>query len=1061
GSTGRPKGVVIPHANVVRLFDRTHDWFRFDSADVWTLFHSYAFDFSVWELWGPLLHGGRLVVVPDDTARSPEDFLRLLADERVTVLNQTPSAFYPLIRADAEHPEHSSRLALRTVVFGGEALDVTRLTGWYERHRDSAPRLVNMYGITETTVHVTYAPLDRATADAGPASPIGTGIPDLRTYVLDETLNLAPPGAIGELYVAGEGLARGYLNRPGLTATRFLADPFGRPGTRMYRTGDRARRRADGSLEYLGRADQQVKIRGYRIEPGEIEAALHRHPGVAGAAVGVYEDATGTRRLVAHVVGTGSVPPSAAELRDHLKQSLPAHMVPAAYVPMAALPLTPNGKLDRRALPAPGPEGFAAGGERREPGTPAERLVADAWKQVLDTDDVGADDDFFALGGDSILAVRVVSCLRAAYGTDVSPRLLFTHPTLSALAAALGDPADGPGTAPEVIPAAAPGAPAPLSHAQQRLWFLDRFEPGSTEHTVLSVLRLTGPLDRAALNTALDGLVARHESLRTTFAEHDGQARQIIHPPAPVDLRTQDCADSAALDALVESEAARPFDLATGPLLRARLARLAGGDTEEHVLVLAVHHIVTDGWSMGVLGRDLGELYAAALDRRPPELPTPALRYADHAAWQRARTEGAEADLDHWRRALDGVTPLELPTDRPRPAVRTRDGALVTFTLAAALTDRLRARGREADATLFMTLLTACQILLARWSDQQDIAVGTVTAGRERPELHDVVGMFVNTLVLRARVRPELSFHDLLAEVRGTVLEAVSHQDVPFERVVDAVQPERDTSRTPLFQVMVALHNLGAEAPALPGLTVEPVTPPVRHATFDLAFDFVETDGVVTGHLEYNTGLFDPATAELLAERLRILLEAAADDPGRAVGALPLMTDTERQRVLDLGRGMPLPVPDTTFPALFEAQAARTPHLTALVAPDATLDFATLNRRANRLAHHLIRGGAGPETMVAVRLPRTSGLLVALLAVAKSGAALLFLDPRLPDERVRVLEDDARPHTLLTEETLRAADAADLPDHDPTDTDRIHPLRPENTAYIVYTSGSTGRPKGV
>ncbi|MFJ4474305.1 non-ribosomal peptide synthase/polyketide synthase [Streptomyces xanthochromogenes] len=1061
GSTGRPKGVVIPHANVVRLFDRTHDWFRFDSADVWTLFHSYAFDFSVWELWGPLLHGGRLVVVPDDTARSPEDFLRLLADERVTVLNQTPSAFYPLIRADAEHPEHSSRLALRTVVFGGEALDVTRLTGWYERHRDSAPRLVNMYGITETTVHVTYAPLDRATADAGPASPIGTGIPDLRTYVLDETLSLAPPGAIGELYVAGEGLARGYLNRPGLTATRFLADPFGRPGTRMYRTGDRARRRADGSLEYLGRADQQVKIRGYRIEPGEIEAALHRHPGVAGAAVGVYEDATGTRRLVAHVVGTGSVPPSAAELRDHLKQSLPAHMVPAAYVPMAALPLTPNGKLDRRALPAPGPEGFATGGERREPGTPAERLVADAWKQVLDTDDIGADDDFFALGGDSILAVRVVSFLRAAYGTDVSPRLLFTHPTLSALAAALGDPADGPGTAPEVIPAAAPGAAAPLSHAQQRLWFLDRFEPGSTEHTVLSVLRLTGPLDRAALNTALDGLVARHESLRTTFAEHDGQARQIIHPPAPVDLRTQDCADPGALDALVESEAARPFDLATGPLLRARLARLIGGDTEEHVLVLAVHHIVTDGWSMGILGRDLGELYAAALDRRPPELPTPALRYADHAAWQRARTEGAEADLDHWRRALDGVTPLELPTDRPRPAVRTRDGALVTFTLPAALTDRLRARGREADATLFMTLLTACQILLARWSDQQDIAVGTVTAGRERPELHDVVGMFVNTLVLRARVRPELSFHDLLAEVRGTVLEAVSHQDVPFERVVDAVQPERDTSRTPLFQVMVALHNLGAEAPALPGLTVEPVTPPVRHATFDLAFDFVETDGVVTGHLEYNTGLFDPATAELLAERLRILLEAAADDPGRAVGALPLMTDTERQRVLDLGRGMPLPVPDTTFPALFEAQAARTPHLTALVAPDATLDFATLNRRANRLAHHLIRGGAGPETVVAVRLPRTSGLLVALLAVAKSGAALLFLDPRLPDERVRVLEDDARPHTLLTEETLRAAGAADLPDHDPTDTDRIHPLRPENTAYIVYTSGSTGRPKGV
>ncbi|MFE9411577.1 non-ribosomal peptide synthase/polyketide synthase [Streptomyces sp. NPDC006704] len=1061
GSTGRPKGVVIPHANVVRLFSRTHDWFRFDSTDVWTLFHSYAFDFSVWELWGPLLHGGRLVVVPDETARSPEDFLRLLADEQVTVLNQTPSAFYPLIRADAEHPKDSERLALRTVVFGGEALEVSRLADWYARHADTAPRLVNMYGITETTVHVTYAPLNRAAAHAGPASPIGTAIPDLETYVLDETLNLAPPGAVGELYVAGQGLARGYLNRPGLTASRFLADPFGRPGARMYRTGDRARRRADGGLEYLGRADQQVKIRGYRIEPGEIEAALHSHPGVAGAAVGVYEDTEGTRRLVAHVVAAGAAAPSAAELRSHLQQSLPAHMVPAAYVPMPALPLTPNGKLDRRALPAPGPGGFATAGEHTQPRTPAERLVAAAWAEVLDTEEVGADDDFFALGGDSILAVRVVSRLRSAFGGDLSPRLLFTHPTLSALAGALGDPSDTPETPVGAIPAAHPDDPAPLSHAQQRLWFLDRFEPGSTEYTTLSLLRLTGPLDPSALRTALDGLVARHESLRTTFAEHDGQARQIIHPPAPVDLRTQDCADAAALDALVKSEAARPFDLGTGPLIRAHLARLTAAGTEQHVLVLALHHIVTDGWSMGVLGRDLGELYAAALERRRPDLPTPSLRYADHAAWQRARTGQGEADLAYWRRALDGVTPLELPTDRPRPAVRTREGDLVTFTLPAALTDRLRARGREADATLFMTLLTACQIVLARWSGQQDITVGTVTAGRDRPELHDVVGMFVNTLVLRARVRPELSFRDLLREVRATVLDAVSHQDVPFERVVDAVQPERDTSRTPLFQVLVALHNLGTELPALPGLEVEPMVPPVRHATFDLAFDFVERDGAVTGHLEYSTGLFDRTTAHLLTDRLRVLLQAAADDPELGVGALPLMTGAERQRLLDLGRGTPLPGPGTTFPALFEARAARTPHLTALVAPDATLDFATLNERANRLAHHLIGEGAGPESVVAVRLPRSCGLLVALLAVAKAGAALLFVDPRLPAERVRVLLEDARPRAVLSEDTLRAADAPGLPAHNPTDADRVTPLHPENTAYIVYTSGSTGRPKGV
>ncbi|MGY3199992.1 amino acid adenylation domain-containing protein/non-ribosomal peptide synthase protein (TIGR01720 family) [Streptomyces sp. TE5632] len=1063
GSTGRPKGVVIPHANVVRLFTRTSHWFGFGADDVWTMFHSYAFDFSVWELWGPLLHGGRLVVVPDETARSPEDFLRLLADEQVTVLNQTPSAFYPLIRADAEHPETGARLALRTVIFGGEALDVGRLADWWTRHPATAPRLVNMYGITETTVHVTHAPLDPATDADGPAGPIGTAIPDLRVYVLDADLVPVPPGAIGELHVAGEGLARGYLGRPGLTAARFLADPFGPPGSRMYRTGDRAKWRADGTLEYLGRADAQVKIRGYRIEPGEIEAALHTRPGVAEAAVGVFEDASGTRRLVAHVVGSGGEPPAAAELRAHLERLLPAHMVPAAYVPMEALPLTVNGKLDRRALPAPGPDGYATGTDRTPPRTPAERLVAAAWADVLGAEEVNAGDDFFALGGDSILAVRVTARLRAAFGPEVSPRLLFTRPTVAALAAELGEPADD-ASAPQAdaIPATAPQTPAPLSYAQQRLWFLDRFEPGSTEYTTLSVLRLRGPLDESALRTALDGLVARHEALRTTFTEQDGQARQSVNPSHRVDLPVDELTTApdarAALDALLEREAAKPFDLAAGPLLRARLARLAAG---EHVLVLAVHHIVTDGWSLGVLGRDLGELYAAAHEGRRPRLPALPVRYADHAAWQRARADRVEQQLAHWRETLDAVPPLELPTDRPRPAVRTRDGALVTFTLPAELTDRLRERGREADATLYMTLLTACTALLSRWADQDDFAVGTVTAGRERSELHDVVGMFVNTLVLRNRVRPGTSFRALLKQVRGTVLEAFAHQDVPFERLVDTLQPERDTSRTPLFQVMVALHNLGAEAPALLDLDVEPVMPPVRHATFDLAFDFVEGDGGVTGHLEYNTGLFDEDTVRRLAARLRLLLEAAAQDPDRDVRALELMTAAERRRVLHDWQGPRRAVPKTTFPALFEAQAARTPHVTALVARDATLDFTALNERANRLAHHLVAQGVAPERVVAVRLPRTSDLLVAVLAVVKAGGALLCLDPDLPEERVAHLLADAAPHTVLTADALRDTPWDRLPAHDPTDRDRLAPLRPDHAAYIVYTSGSTGRPKGV
>ncbi|MFF2149141.1 amino acid adenylation domain-containing protein [Kitasatospora sp. NPDC058190] len=676
---------------------------------------------------------------------------------------------------------------------------------------------------------------------------------------------------------------------------------------------------------------------------------------------------------------------------------------------------------------------------------------------MLATAEAGAEDDFFAHGGDSILAVRVTARLRAAFGrADLSPRLLFTHPVLADLAEALGEPA---GSAPAAIPVLAdPDAEPPLSYAQQRLWFLDRFEPGSTEYTTLAVLRLRGVLDRAALGAALDALVERHEALRTTFAERDGRARQVVRPPHPVELPCEDL-DPAGLDALLERIAATPFDLAAGPLLRARLARSA---EDEHVLALAVHHIATDGWSMRVLGRDLAELYAAALGGRRPDLPALPVRYTDFAAWQRARTDRAEADLAYWRRTLAGLAPLELPTDRPRPAVRGRDGALVTFTLPAELTARLRARGREADGTLYTVLLTACQVLLARWAGQRDIAVGTVTSGREHGELHDVVGMFVNTLVLRGEVRPESSFRELLAAARATVLEALGHQEVPFERLVDELQPERDTSRTPLFQVMVALHNLGAEVPRLPGLVVEPVTPPVRGATFDLSFDFVEGDGGLTGHLEYNTGLFDPRTAENLAAWLRTLLEAAAEDPTTAVGDLPLMTAAQRQQVLVRGRGEPLPAePDTTFPALFEAQVARTPHTTALVARDAVLDYAALNARANRLARHLVALGAGPEQPVAVRLPRTSDLPVALFAVLKAGAAVLFVDPDLPEERAALLLDDARPRTVLTERTLREVPWDALPDHDLTDADRTCPLLPQHTAYVVFTSGSTGRPKGV
>jgi amino acid adenylation domain-containing protein/non-ribosomal peptide synthase protein (TIGR01720 family) len=1095
GSTGKPKGVVIPHGNVVRLFTATRHWFAFDEHDVWTMFHSHAFDFSVWEIWGPLLHGGRLVVVPHAVSRSPEEFLRLLVAERVTVLNQTPSAFYQLMQAEQDNRDLGAGLSLRYVVFGGEALDLWRLDAWYDRHADTAPVLVNMYGITETTVHVSYVALDRASAARATGSTIGVAIPDLRVYLLDADLAPVPPGVVGEMYVAGAGLARGYLHQPGLTAGRFIANPFGEPGNRMYRTGDLARWHTDGQLEYLGRADHQVKIRGFRIELGEIEVALAEHPGVAATVVLAREDQPGLKRLVAYVVPAGSTDertePGAAELRAFLGRTLPDHMLPSAFVMLDRLPLNANGKLDRRALPAP-EWGGAAGAGHVEPRTDMERAVADIWADVLGVERLGVRDNFFDLGGDSILSIRVTARLRAAFGVDLSPRAVFTHPTVAALAAAIAtdatpptDPIDG-----SIVDTPAPVAmphdgDVPLSLAQQRLWFLNEFEPDSDEYVTAFALRLRGRLDVDALDAALTGLVARHESLRTTFDSVDGRGVQLVHPPSDVRVALLDLSGlpsrerAAELDGVLAA-AVRPFDLRQGPLLRAELVRL--GECE-HALTLTMHHIVTDGWSTGLISEELSELYAAAVRGADPELPEVPLRYADFAVWQRKllASGGMDAQLAYWRGQLDGVAPLELATDRPRPPVQTKNGALLEFSVPADLTDRLRAVGRRQDGTLFMTLVAACQVLLHRWSGQDDIAVGTVSSGRERAELERLVGMFVNTLVLRSRVSDEQTFTEFLAGVRDTVLDAFAHQDVPFERVVDEVQPERDTSRTPLFQAMVVLQNLRNQVPVLPGLAVEELALPVTTASFDVSLDFLERDGGLLGVFEYNTDLFDAATVARLAKHVLVLLTGIVDDPDRPLGALPLLPESERHQVLEAWNDTALDVPALTFPDLFEAQARRTPDVTALVCQDVALSFAEVNMRANRLAHHLIAAGVGPERMVALALPRSAEMLLSILAVLKAGGVYLPVDRSLPPERIRLLLRDAAPvlvvtttgsgnvHVALDEATAHLSiDHPDTvarlevcPDNDPTDAHRRGPLRTDNTAYVIYTSGSTGTPKGV
>ncbi|MGW4061459.1 non-ribosomal peptide synthase/polyketide synthase [Amycolatopsis sp. NPDC004747] len=1049
GSTGLPKGVVIPHRNVTRLFAATDARFGFGADDVWTLFHSYAFDFSVWELWGPLLHGGRLVVVPHAVSRSPREFLRLLADERVTVLNQTPSAFYQLARADEDDPETGARLALRYVVFGGEALDTLRLAGWFARHGDRAPRLVNMYGITETTVHVTHHDL---VSDADSPGSIGTALPDLRGYVLDSDLNPVPAGVPGELHVAGDGLARGYLGRPGLTAARFVADPFGAPGSRMYSSGDLVSRTRDGALRYHGRADQQVKIRGFRIEPGEIEATLLTLADVGSAAVLAREDEPGRKRLVAYVVPAApDAPPSAARLREHLSRSLPEYMVPSAFVTLDELPLTRNGKLDQRALPAPAatdPGSFV------EPRTETERAVAAVLATTLGLERVGADGNFFTLGGDSILSIRFTSALREAFGVDVSPRTVFDHPTVAGLAAAL--PAAPATPAAAAITRADRDGELPLSFAQQRLWFLDDFVPDNPEHVTVFGVRLRGDLRPGALARALTRLIARHEPLRTTFPAVDGRPRQVVGEPWQLALPVTDLAGPAAeedLRRLLTEDLARPFDLAAGPLLRARLVRVAPDD---HALVLAMHHIITDGWSMGVLAGELVTLYGDENAELPP-LP---IQYADFAAWQRARLTGAFLDdqLAFWRRELDGVRPLDLPTDRPRPATRTGNGAELGFTLGAEALAGLHRLCRDSGTTLFTALVAGCQLVLRRWAGQDDVVVGTVTSGRDHPEVQHLVGLFVNTVVLRSRVDGRQGFGELLGAVRRTVLDAFAHQEVPFERIVDELSPERDPSRTPLFEVLVTLQNIGTGLPALAGLTASELELPMTTAEFDLGVEFEEDASGLRGQLNYNTDLFDAATMRRFADHLTMVLTAVAAEPDRPVDALPLLPATEYDLVVEKWNDTALDVPEATVTQLFEAQARQRPDETALVAGDVELSFAELNARANRLARRLVSLGAGPERVVALVLPRTAEAIIAFLAVLKAGAVYLPIDPALPDDRKELLLQDAGASLVLGLSEMEPGDhsGADL-----TDADRVAPLRPENPAYVIYTSGSTGRPKGV
>ena len=818
GSTGRPKGVLVTHRNVVRLFAATDPWFGFGPSDVWTLFHSYAFDFSVWELWGALLYGGRLVIVPQQVSRSPEELHRLLVRERVTVLNQTPSMFRHVSRVD-EAAAGAPGLSLRLVVFGGEALDVADLASWFARHGDRSPELVNMYGITETTVHVTYRQLRKSDA-AGPrrsgASPIGLPIPDLEVHLLDSDLQPVPAGTPGELFVGGAGVSRGYLDRPALTAERFVPDPFGtRPGARLYRSGDLAAALPDGELAYLGRIDQQVKIRGFRIELGEIEAALLDHPRVKEAAVLARQDLPGEPRLVAYMALEGKGCAATSDLRHHLGRTLPEHMIPATFVVMAALPLTVNGKIDRRALPAPDGARPQLDVVFKAPSDPVEEEIAGICAELLGLERLGVHDDLFDLGGHSLLLTRLTARLRESRGVEVPLQAVFDGPTVSHLArlvAAAGPSARG-ALAPPLRPVPRDGS-LPLSFAQERVWFLQQLNPDNRAYHSQSLLVLRGRLRVEALEWSLGEIVRRHEIFRTTFPEVEGEPVQVVHQPWPVNLTPVDLSALPAAEAaaegrrLIAEELARPFDLAALPLVRWTLLERR---PDEHVLIHVEHHLVHDGWSFNVFLGELSSLYRARCLGESSPLPEPTLQFADFAWWQRRWMQGpvAEGHLDYWRRKLAGVngSSLELPFDRPRPAVQSFVGAALRLRLSAEASRVARSFSRGEGMTLFMTMMAAFVTLLHRYTGSEDVSIGSGMANRRWRESEGLIGMIINTLVLRTDLSGAPTFRDLLTRVRTVALEAHTHQDLPFEKVVAALRPQRDLSLTPLFQVAFSFHD--------------------------------------------------------------------------------------------------------------------------------------------------------------------------------------------------------------------------------------------------------------
>jgi amino acid adenylation domain-containing protein len=1093
GSTGTPKGVMVRHDPVINLIDWVNTSFGVGPADRLLFITSLCFDLSVYDIFGILAAGGSIRVVSNRDIGNAERLLALLCDEPITFWDSAPAALQqltPLFPSVAERAAHSK---LKRVFLSGDWIPVTLPD--LIRNTFPGSQVISLGGATEATVWSNYYPIGEIAAH-WTSIPYGVPIQNAQYYVLDRHLNPCPVGVPGNLYIAGVCLSSGYANDPLLTAQKFIPNPFGdTTGARMYLTGDRARYWEDGNLEFMGRVDQQVKIRGFRIELGEIETVLSQHQAVCEAVVLAREDLPGSKQLVGYVVleseaASAQKEELEADLRGFLRERLPEYMLPAAFVFLTALPVTANGKLDRKALPAPDLAHLKA--TYVAPRTPTEETLAAIWAEVLKLEQPGIHDNFFELGGHSLLATQVVARIRDTFRIEMPLHLLFDSATIAGLGKHIARSQSGRTDLAD--DAAAPVAlttpigrrpqadePIPLSFAQQRLWFLDRFEPGSPAYNICRSLIMRGSLDHVALHGSLSTIVQRHEALRTTFAEDGpaGQPVQVIAPTLSLALPLVDLQELPADTRLAEArrlallEARQSFDLQHGPLIRARLVRL---DDTEHLLVLTIHHSVADGWSMGVLFDELAACYAAAPSGEDATLPDLPIQYADYALWQRQQLHGAalEVQLDYWRAQLADAPPvLELPTDRPRPAIQTFNGALQSRVLPRELAESLAALSRREGVTLFMTLLAAFDVLLQRYSGQDDIVVGSPIAGRTHAETERLIGLFVNTLVLRTRLGGNPTFREVLSRVREVCLGAYAHQDLPFEQLVETLQPPRDPSRTPLFQVLFILQNEQYAPRDLPGLQVRMITEDTGAAAFDLAISLEEQPDGLSVDVQYNTQLFDVTTIARLLDQFHTLLAGVVADPTLSIAALPVLSEAERRQVLHDWNATDTPyLQEQCVHELIAEVARRRPDAVALEWGDQRLSYGELDRRANQLAHYLRAIGVGPEIPTALCLPRSLDMAVALLAILKAGGIYLPLDPGYPADRLRFMLADSQAAVLVTDHAL----AATFPDHtarvvcldveqaqitrQPT-TPLAVPVFAEHPAYIIYTSGSTGRPKGV